>query len=215
MLDLSNPSSVITPTLDGPVLVVLAQAGSELTVAEVHRRCTRGSEPGVRKVLARLADQGIATVRPAGSALLYSLNRDHLAARAVAAMVGLRSDLWARLRRELAAWGLKPAAACVFGSAARGDGGPHSDIDLLLIRRKGVAQDDERWEAQVSTMCAAVAAWTGNRVQVIDLEEGDLTGPRAAEPLWSAVLSEGIALTDTPLRSLLPGPRLLDGMSLP
>ena len=38
-----------------------------------------------------------------------------------------------RLRETIRGWRPRPVYACVFGSAARGDGGPDSDIDLLVV----------------------------------------------------------------------------------
>jgi hypothetical protein len=68
-----------------------------------------------------------------GRNLVHELNRDHLAAPAATLLADLRLELWKRLRETLSGWTEKPVHAAVFGSAARGDGGPESDIDLLLV----------------------------------------------------------------------------------
>lgn len=84
-MDWSNPVRAVIPGLEGPVLQVLAAASTPLTGSEVHRRAGTGSNAGVRLALERLVDVGTVTVTPAGSALLYGANRDHLAWPAIAA----------------------------------------------------------------------------------------------------------------------------------
>jgi hypothetical protein len=61
IMDLTDPTRAITPTLDGPVLAVLARAGKPLTVGEIAVQAARGSEIGVRRTVKRLVSQGIVT----------------------------------------------------------------------------------------------------------------------------------------------------------
>jgi hypothetical protein len=132
-MDLSDPTRALTPTLDGPVLAVLAAAGRPLTVGEIAAQAARGSEIGIRRSVSRLVDQGIVTATLMGRNRVHELNRDHIAAHVAAGFAGLRLELWRRLREELATWQVPPLLATVFGSAARGDGDEGSDIDLLLV----------------------------------------------------------------------------------
>lgn len=50
---------MVTPTLDGDVLTVLARAESDYTISDLPRVIGRGSTEGIRRVLRRLVDQGI------------------------------------------------------------------------------------------------------------------------------------------------------------
>lgn len=129
----SDPTRAVTPTLDGPVLAVLAAAGRPLTVGEVAAQAARGSEIGIRRSMARLVEQGVVRGTLVGRNRVYELNRDHIAAPVAEWMAGLRLELWRRIREELARWEPPPLYAAVFGSAARGDGAEASDIDLLLV----------------------------------------------------------------------------------
>ena len=133
-MNLTDPSLAITPTLDGPALMVLAQAGQPLTVAEVARRSARGSEIGIRRAIARLVEQGVVTSITVGRTTAYRLNEAHIAASVVMNMSRLRTELWRRLALEMGSWRVHPQYACVFGSAARHDGDEASDIDILLVR---------------------------------------------------------------------------------
>ena len=117
-MDLGDPTRSITPTLDGPVLAVLARSGRPLTVGEVAAETVRGSEIGVRRCLARLVDQGLVQATEMGRNRVHELNREHVAAPIATTMADLRTELWRRMRKELSGWKPKPLYACAFGSAA-------------------------------------------------------------------------------------------------
>ena len=114
-MDLTDPTRAITPTLDGPILAVLASAGRPLTVGEIAAEVPRGSEIGVRKAVARLVDQGTVTATQMGRNLVHELNREHIAAQAAEALATLRGELWKRIREALAGWTLKPVYASLLG----------------------------------------------------------------------------------------------------
>jgi hypothetical protein len=192
-VDLTDPTRAITSALDGPVLEVLARSGRPLTVGEIAAEATRGSEIGVRRVTARLVQQGIVIATRMGRNQVHELNREHVAAAAAEALTGLRVELWKRLRESLRVWDPPPVHASVFGSAARADGGPDSDIDLLLVHRPFTGETDARpagaiapfvhdmatpfispqdehiWHEQVDKLRGDVLRWTGNHSQVLDL----------------------------------------------
>ncbi len=199
-MDFRHPLSTVTPTLDGDVLVVLAGVDAELTGREVHRLANRGSEHGVRKVLDRLVGEGVVSRRPAGSAKLYVLNREHLAAPAIEALAGMRRELLRRMREAVAAWSITPIAVIVFGSFARGEATRESDVDVLVIRRSGVDADDLAWSGQVNEFAAAVSAWTGNDARVLEYSEDELAEARDDEVLANA-FSEGVEIAGS-IRSL-------------
>lgn len=133
-MDVSDPTRSVTPSLDGPVLAVLASSGRPLTVGEIAHASVRGSEIGIRKCLARLVDQGIVRAMEMGRNRVHELNRDHIAAGIAVQLGELRLEFLKRLRGELSGWNPKPVSAWLFGSAARADGDESSDIDLLLVR---------------------------------------------------------------------------------
>jgi DNA-binding transcriptional ArsR family regulator len=126
IVDLTDPTRAVTPTLDGPVLAVLARAGKPLTVGEVAAQMPRGSEIGARRSLSRLVEQGIVRATEMGRNRVHELNREHLAAPAAELLSSLRPELWKRFRKTLSTWNPKPVYGCAFGSAARGDGDARS-----------------------------------------------------------------------------------------
>ncbi len=133
-MDVSDPTRSITPSLDGPVLAVLAAAGRPLTVGEIAQLSVRGSEIGIRKCLGRLVQQGVIRAAEMGRNRVHELNREHVAAGIAIALANLRLEVIKRLRDELGSWNPRPVAAWLFGSTARADGDERSDIDLLVVR---------------------------------------------------------------------------------
>lgn len=227
-MDLSDPTRAVTPTLDGPVLAVLAAAGHPMTVGEIAKLVVRGSEIGVRRCLARLVDEGIVKSTEMGRNRVHELNREHLAAPVAELLAKLRPELFGRIRAELSKWRPKPYYACVFGSAARADGGPTSDIDLLLVhapfpgdpkppKQKRisdslmqmfstpppvVSSEAKRWPAQIELLREKVRSWTGNPVQVVDLSWAEWVTHRGDPGLFDEMRRDAIEVTP---RSVLAG----------
>jgi predicted nucleotidyltransferase len=202
-MDFSRPLAVITPTLDGDVLAALARAETEFAGREVHRAVGHSSHSGVRRCLERLVAEGIVLERPAGNALLYRLNREHLAAPYVEALATLRPQLFERLRVTIADWKIEPAIAAVFGSVARGEAGSDSDLDIFLLRPSGIEEDDSLWREQVIALEQSASAWTGNDTRTLEYSESELARLRREEPVIGEIFSDGIVLAGD-LRKLRP-----------
>lgn len=216
-MNLSDPTQAVTSALDGPVLAALAAAGRPLTVGQVAAGSARGSEIGVRRCLARLIEQGIVSATMMGRNQVHELNRAHIAAPIADQLAGLRTELWRRLRESIAEWAHPPVLASVFGSAARGDGGTDSDIDLLLVHPPLDSEQSPRripkrltrlmaglesvpsadWEVQTDTLRDQVKSWTGNTLQIVDLAVYEYEQQSASRsPLLVNIDRDGIELLD-------------------
>jgi predicted nucleotidyltransferase len=194
-MDLGRPFSVITPTVDGDVLAVLGAERASLTGRQVQQIDGRHSEKGVRNALHRLCGQGIVTRERVGSADLYTLNLEHLAAPYVEALAALRHELLQRLAAVFEAWEVPPAYAALFGSAARGDMTLGSDIDLLVVRPDGVAIEHPAWRDQLADLTNRVTAWTGNDARPLELSEVEVhRGLDHGEQVLSAISADGLLL---------------------
>lgn len=203
-MDLSEPYTTVCPSLEGPVLEVLAQTTRPLTGREIARLAKRGSERGVRLVLNRMAEAGLVDRRTAGSASLYVLNREHVAAPLVLELVRLRQECFDRIRQAIGGWELQPVHASIFGSAARGDGDAHSDVDLLVVRRDEIEAESDEWVAQLDLLARRVRRWSGNDPAIAELSMNQLhAAVRRQEPIISDLREASITVAGTDFSDLI------------
>jgi predicted nucleotidyltransferase len=194
-MDFRRPLRTVTPTLDGDVLAVLARADAQFTGRHVHRLVGHSSERGVRDALERLVRQGVVHSERVGGSKLYHLNRAHLAAEWVIGLANLRAHLLERLESTIASWTVRPAAAVLFGSVARGEADEDSDLDLLVVRPRGTAPDHPQWEDQLADLQYSGTAWTGNDARVLEYGEAEiLDGEVSRDPALVEALRDGIPL---------------------
>ena len=180
-MELKSPISTVVPSLDGPVLLVLARAEEGLSGRQIHKLAESGSVAGVRLVLQRLAATGLVHVDDLGNSLLYRLNRKHILAPIVDQLANLRSTLISRLADEISNWRIPPVHASVYGAIARGDGDLDSDVDLLLIRPDRHEFVDVLWEEQVGRLMQTVVDLTGNPAHVFELSQTELSELRRCQ----------------------------------
>lgn len=155
----------------------------------------RAGQARVNQVLGELTAGGLILREKHPPAYLYRLNREHLAAGAVIALADLREHLFSRIRDAAEGWEQPAVAVWLYGSAARGDGGPDSDIDVLVLRPDQVDEDDPSWLRQVDDLAAHVTTWTGNRCEVLEYSAEQFTQLVAAgERLASALRAEAVRI---------------------
>lgn len=184
-MDVGRPGALLVPEGTEAVLRALVGTDAPMGVRQVAR--VAGVSPNrAGQVLSHCAEHGLVVVEEHGGARLCRLNRSHLAAEMVAALVGLRGRLLSFLRAEIASWAVPPRHASLFGSAARGDGGTGSDLDILVVRREGDAGD--HWEGQLFESGERIFAATGNRAAWFPITTSDLQRAVEAEdpivPEW-------------------------------
>lgn len=204
-MDLTLPLGSLIPSLDSAVLEVLARTESGLSASQIARLSARGTRAGQAAVLSRLVAHGLVLAEQANTGYLYRLNRAHLLAPAVLAATGVRHELVSRLAAVISALDPAPVSAALYGSFVRGQAGPHSDLDLLLVLENGLDRYDDAWQDQLADLEQQVLAWTGNRLEVLQLSVRQLVDALGAgEPLMRSLQAEAVTVYGTPLAALLP-----------
>ncbi|HZX03199.1 hypothetical protein [Kribbella sp.] len=198
-MDLASPISTVVPSLDGPVLLVLAAAEEGLSGRQIHKLAGAGSVAGVRLVLQRLAATGLVHGDDHGSSLLYRLNRKHLLAPIVEQLANLRRTLTTHLVAEISSWHISPVHASLYGAIARGDGDLESDVDLLLIRPDHYDVADTLWTAQVNHLMQSVVDLTGNPAHIFELSQSELANHLTTAPILNDWTHPNLHLAGLPL----------------
>jgi len=192
---LNRPFEVVTPTVDGDVLAVLARADAAFTPPQVQELAGRHSVAGVRNALQRLTEQGIVHREQVGRAYIYRLNRDHVAAPHVVALAEAGQEVVQRMREMLASWATQPDYAALFGSAATGKMTTSSDLDVLIIRPTTVEVDGEAsWHDQVDGFTHSCTLWTGNDTRILELSASEVRKGAATDRVLRAIARDGIHL---------------------
>ena len=158
-VDLSSPLRTLSPGLDSAVLQVLAGTESGLSASQIARLAPRGSRAGQQPVLNRLVEHGFVIAEPANLGSLYRLNREHVLSGPVAAAATARVMVLARLTGAVESLRPAPLHASLFGSFARGEAGPDSDIDLLVVTLADADLEDEAWFEQLDELHRLTESW--------------------------------------------------------
>ena len=166
---------------------------------------------GCRRLLAALLAALLAGAQPANRGHLYRLNRDHVLAVAVSSACRARVTLLARLAEAVPGLHPQPVHASVFGSFAHREGGPSSDIDLLLVLKEEPEAGDG-WYEQQRALGDRVLAWTGNRLECLAFGDDDLRGVVArGEAIVGSWLNDSLTVhgesIDVVVRRLAPDAR--------
>lgn len=192
---LSRPFQVVTPTVDGDVLAVLARADAAFTPPQVRDLIGIHSVEGVRNALRRLTAQGIVTRERYGNAYVYRLNREHVAARHIIGLADSSGEVLQRMREQLATWPVQCEFAALFGSAATGAMSEDSDIDVLIVRPDSVdVEGDSSWHDQVAEFERAATSWTGNDTRVLELTAAEVGKGAKRERVLRDIARDGISL---------------------
>jgi predicted nucleotidyltransferase len=154
------------------------------------------SHPRAARVLAELAEQGVATAQRLPRTDLYRLNRDHALAEVLIQLFAreaqLRFDLLSLVAKELKRRKLPVTEARIFGSAARGDMTSTSDVDLALVApRNSIPAVEEA----AQELAEAVRKRFGTRLNVLVGAPSLSALSRKDRPgrnVWQAVEREGI-----------------------
>lgn len=193
-MNVAEPSDLVMSGSQAAVLRVLCGTTAGLSVREIAR--LSGVAPSrVSTVVRQASDRGLVTTERHRGTLICQLNRDHLAADAVIALVTMRSRMLELLSTEIGGWPIPVTHASLFGSAARGDGGVESDLDVLVVPSPKAAEDPEAWDEQLFETAQRVRRATGNSPAWLVLTRDDLmTAERNKEQILSELLRDAVTL---------------------
>ena len=146
--------------------VLFKFAESEFTGDDLARKAGV-SKPMAHRALSELMAENVVARRVAGRAYLYRLVPGSYSVRLVAPLFqnseSPLGELGRLFSRKLQSSPV--VSAVLYGSLARGEGGPESDIDVYLIVKR--AEDRERVETMVADLNRATLKSFGNRLSAM------------------------------------------------
>jgi len=177
----------------GNVRVLRVLAANRSPQSAPHLAGVAGLTPqGVRLVLGLLARQQLVIVHGSGRAQLYSLNASHPLATALVALFQEEQCRWDALlesiREVLTRHGSAVSAAWLYGSVARGEDSPASDLDIAIVARSQAVAD------QVREDLMPLEDGHQLRISLTALTPKELAALPDDDPWWSDVVRDGRVL---------------------
>jgi predicted nucleotidyltransferase len=174
------------------VLRVLWGVSVPLTAADVARR-TRLTHPAASAVLRSLADFRLVSASPAGRGSTFWLNKDNVYVESMLDPVFLAEREVPEMMIDALRLAFEDLAdsAVLFGSYARGDQTPGSDVDVAVVTQSPSAK--QTLLDELPSMAAAFSRSFGAPLAVIvyDRDEGRELSERAPD-LHAALWRDGV-----------------------
>ncbi|MGB8860708.1 MAG: nucleotidyltransferase domain-containing protein [Ilumatobacteraceae bacterium] len=190
-MDFVHPISAVIPGAQGRVLAALAETTAELNLRTLAR-LSGVSVAQASRVLPGLVELGLVERREVPPSSQFRLVRTHVAARAVLQLAAARETVLAEIGAMAATLEVPPASVIVFGSFARGDAGPQSDVDAVFVRPEGVGEDDDRWVDGVEQWRTTVRSLTGNAAEVLEVSIGEIAQRvHGHQAIWHDIRRDG------------------------
>jgi predicted nucleotidyltransferase len=186
---------------DAAVLRVLATQGRAVSGREVSRLSGQ-NQSSTRRALSRWRTVGLVHADEHPHATLFSLNRHHVLwdpiERILASPARVEQAIAELVHDRTQARG----TVALYGSVARGDSGPDSDIDLVLVA--GEDMDPDEVERLRDDLTATVEELTGNAVQIVEVTRAQLRRmARDEDPLVESWRRESRTLSGEDLTRLI------------
>jgi predicted nucleotidyltransferase len=180
-----EPFGGLIPGARGAVLAALLRTDSPLTGRQLHGLLSDDhSLWSVQEALRMLDQIGLVKSQTVGRAGVHTINDDHVAIAALRALVDPIAALTTVVERAV---GEDVQAVLLFGSIARGEATPDSDVDLAVIAAP-------EWDGQI-LLEEAVRQQLGNACDVVAFTPVEFTRlARDGEPVVSDILRYGVAL---------------------
>jgi hypothetical protein len=190
-MDFVRPIEAIVPGARGRVLAVLAEPTTGLNLRTIAQ-LAGVSQAQASRLLPGLVELGMVERQEVPPASLFRLVPEHVASRALLALARSADTVFDQIGRLAASLPEPPLSVIVFGSFARREAGPDSDIDIVVVRPAAVDEDDEIWAASLDGWRRDVRLLTGNPVEVLELGADEAAANAAGPgPLWADIRRDG------------------------
>lgn len=201
-VDFAQPVQAIIPGAYGRILSVMAETTAELNLRTIAR-LSGVSLAHASRVLPALVELGVINRREAPPSALFRFVSEHVASQAITVLVRARQTVLDEFGSSAATLYPAPMSMVIFGSFARGDAHSQSDIDVVVVRPRAVAEEDETWRRGLDDWRFNAHRLAGNRIELLEVDEADLARLlRKRSALWTDVQRDGVVVFGAPLAAL-------------
>jgi predicted nucleotidyltransferase len=201
-VDFRHPIETVIPGTQGRVLAALLGTSGELNLRTIAR-VAGVSIAQASRVLPRLVDLGIIERREVPPSSLFRLVPEHVATRALLELADARNTVLTEMGRAASRIRPAPVSVIAFGSFARGDSEPDSDIDVIIVRPTGIDADDERWTQTIERWRTSVSRVGGSTVQILEVDVAEVASKLSGSAqLWLDVHRDGQVVSGRSLDEL-------------
>ncbi len=204
-MDFVQPVQAVIPGAQGRVLAVLTQTSTDLNLRTIARLASV-SPAQASRVLPGLVELGLVERHEVPPSSLFRLNREHVAAQVLIELARARDIALERMGTAARELPLPPVSVIVFGSFARREADKQSDIDVVMVRPDDIDDDDDDdddWSDGVEQWRERVRTFTGNPVEVIEVDRAEVTEKLAsASSLWRDIARDGVVVHGATLNDL-------------
>jgi predicted nucleotidyltransferase len=172
------------------ILRIFCTSGGEYTGREMAR-LTGYSQTYTLSALSDLEANGLLYRRDVSRAHIYSLNEEHMLVKELSKVFELERSALAEIAKDFKSeLGEDLESIIVFGSVARGEERPNSDIDMVFTLRDG---SKAMVESKIDSVTNASMAASGNPISPILVTETELEKMREKKEkkgMWAEVFGE-------------------------
>lgn len=185
LMNFGEPFGGVIPGARGAVLAILLRTGTPLTGRQVHGLISDTySLWSTQEALKALTQMGMVETQTVGRAGVHLINERHSSIAPLRALVDPITALESAIAEAIDS---NVQAVILFGSVARGEATPESDIDLAVI-------SSSTWDDRVELQ-DTVRQRLGNHCDVLVFTEAEFSRLAAAgEPVVTDIIRDGVAL---------------------
>ena len=190
-MDFRHPVEAAIPGAQGRVIAALLGTSGELNLRTIAR-VAGVSIAQASRVLPGLVELGMIERREVPPSSLFRLVPEHVATRALLQLADSRNVVMTEMGRAASRIRPAPVSVITFGSFARGDSEPDSDIDVIVVRPTGIDADDDRWTHTIEQWRATVSRVAGTTVEILDVDADAVPAKLSGETqLWTDIRRDG------------------------
>jgi predicted nucleotidyltransferase len=200
-VDYVQPVEALIPGAQGKILAACLRAGEPLTMRALARLAGVSANQAT-VVFDHLEELGLVQRQPAGRALLVTLVDESPIVDALRAVADLRARTLIKWRESARDLRPRPATLVVYGSWARGEARPGSDVDVLVMLPADLPADDEDdYREQLARWCTYAGRVAGLPVAPLVVASDELNA--MSPELVAQITRDGVLIVgDDPKRVL-------------